>query len=91
MTSSETQGSEQAGEQGFLVEYGGKLYRTHVVQECDPQDQQMQAALQNASEAGKAVVYPSEQQGSDISYKSMEASPDGDAATFANTEPPIQS
>ena len=56
-------------EQGpqFVVAYGGRLYRTQAVAELDADDQQMLAMLDQASDAGRAVMLP------DLEVKSMTA------------------
>lgn len=54
-------------EQGpqFVVAYGGRLYRVQAVAELDADDQQMVAMLEQAADAGRAVMLP------DVSVKSM--------------------
>ena len=56
-----------SGQPQFVVEHGGQLYLTQVVDNLDAQDPQMQAMLSQAENAGRAVRLP------DISIKSATA------------------
>ena len=75
-----------AGTQQFLVEQGGKLYIAQVMQEADPQDETVQAALRDAGDAGKAIPYSGGQSG--MEYKASFAQID--PQTEAQIEPPQQ-
>jgi hypothetical protein len=80
------EGTGGAGAQQFLVDQGGKLYIAQVMQEADPQDETVQAALREAGDAGTAIPYPGGP--SAMEYKASFAQIE--PQTEAQIEPPQQ-
>ena len=58
--------SEQ-GKPQFVVGYGGRIWRTQAIEELDSGDRDLLAMLDQAEQAGRAVILP------DVAYKSMSA------------------
>lgn len=79
MRSGGSTSGDASGQQQFLVEQGGKVYVTQVLQEVDPQDERFQSAL-GSGEAGRAVAYSDDQAG--MEYKS-------EAVSAAQIEPTV--
>src|SRR3712207_3400265 len=75
--------SGSSGQPQFLVQHGGKVYRTTGVEEVDPQDQQVQAMLGGQAESVSAFVQPAT---AGMSFKSaaMSTGSPQEAANFGN-------
>ena len=74
--------SEQ-GKPQFVVSYGGRIWRTQAIEELDSGDRDLLAMLDQAEQAGRAVILP------DVAYKSMSAPQAG--ANIGDDQAPSQS
>ena len=80
------EGTGSVGTQLFLVDQGGKLYIAQVVQEADPEDESVKAALREPGDVGRAIVYSGGQAAMEFKASFAQIEPQ----SSAQIEPPQQ-